>query len=155
MAPASITGMWCESHRRHDATDVTQPQAAGVPALPGLRHGVPEQSAVVLAGLRRGRKAPDRGRATQAPDRREAEGPTVMALPASPWRHWRSYGTEPLPTATEAMTEPMRAFPSWFLKITCDRCGKDRRQRGSKSPRAVAAPGAICAASILFMHSGA
>ena len=22
--------------------------------------------------------------------------------------------------------EPMRAFPSWFLKITCDRCGKDR-----------------------------
>jgi hypothetical protein len=49
-----------------------------------------------------------------------------MALPASPWRHWRSYGTEPLPTAAEAMTEPMRAFPSWFLKITCDRCGKDR-----------------------------
>jgi hypothetical protein len=49
-----------------------------------------------------------------------------MALPASPWRHWRSYGTEPLPTAAEAMTEPMRAFPSWFLKVTCDRCGKDR-----------------------------
>ena len=20
----------------------------------------------------------------------------------------------------------MRAFPSWFLRITCDRCGKDR-----------------------------
>jgi hypothetical protein len=62
-----------------------------------------------------------------------------MALPASPWRHWRSYGTDPLPTAAEAMTEPMRAFPSLFLKITCDRCGKDRmlneshmteRQRG-------------------------
>jgi hypothetical protein len=33
-----------------------------------------------------------------------------MALPTSPWRHWRSYGTEPLPTAAEAMTEPMRAF---------------------------------------------
>jgi hypothetical protein len=24
------------------------------------------------------------------------------------------------------MMEPMRAFPSWFLKVTCDRCGKDR-----------------------------
>lgn len=41
-------------------------------------------------------------------------------------RHWRSYGTDPLPTPQEALQEPMRAFPSWFLKITCDRCGKDR-----------------------------
>jgi hypothetical protein len=24
-----------------------------------------------------------------------------------PERHWRSYGTDPLPTPTEAMTEPM------------------------------------------------
>jgi hypothetical protein len=22
------------------------------------------------------------------------------------------------------MLEPMRAFPSWFLRIECDRCGK-------------------------------
>jgi hypothetical protein len=41
-----------------------------------------------------------------------------------PERHWRSYGTEPLPTAAEAMDLPLRAFPSWFLRITCDRCGK-------------------------------
>jgi hypothetical protein len=26
----------------------------------------------------------------------------------------------------EALDEPLRAFPSWFLRITCDRCGKDR-----------------------------
>jgi hypothetical protein len=39
-------------------------------------------------------------------------------------RFWRSYGTDPLPTPAEAMIEPMRAFPSWFLRITCDRCGK-------------------------------
>ena len=32
-----------------------------------------------------------------------------------PKRHWRSYGDEPL-----------AAFPSWFMRITCDRCGKDR-----------------------------
>jgi hypothetical protein len=50
----------------------------------------------------------------------------VTGFRPPPWRHWRSYGTDPLPTAAEAMTEPMRAFPSWFLKITCDRCGKDR-----------------------------
>jgi hypothetical protein len=41
-----------------------------------------------------------------------------------PQRHWRSYGTDPLPTAHEAMQEPLRAFPSWFLRIECDRCGK-------------------------------
>jgi hypothetical protein len=43
-----------------------------------------------------------------------------------PARHWRSYGTEPLPTPAEALAEPFRAFPSWFLRVTCDRCGKDR-----------------------------
>jgi len=36
----------------------------------------------------------------------------------------RSYGTDPLPTAQEALQQPIRAFPSWFLRITCDRCGK-------------------------------
>jgi hypothetical protein len=24
------------------------------------------------------------------------------------------------------MDLPLAAFPSWFLKVTCDRCGKDR-----------------------------
>ena len=43
-----------------------------------------------------------------------------------PTRHWRSYGTDPLPTGREALDEPFRAFPSWFMRITCDRCGKDR-----------------------------
>jgi hypothetical protein len=31
-----------------------------------------------------------------------------------------------LPTGAEALGEPFRAFPSWFMRITCDRCGKDR-----------------------------
>ena len=39
-------------------------------------------------------------------------------------RHWRSYGTEPLPTPAEALAEPFSAFPSWFLRVECDRCGK-------------------------------
>ena len=43
----------------------------------------------------------------------------------TPQRHWRSYGTEPLLTGREALDEPFRAFPS-FMRITCDRCGKDR-----------------------------
>jgi hypothetical protein len=30
------------------------------------------------------------------------------------------------PTGQEALDEPFRAFPSWFMRITCDRCGKDR-----------------------------
>ena len=43
-----------------------------------------------------------------------------------PPRHWRSYGDDPLPTGAEALDEPFRAFPSWFMRVTCDRCGKDR-----------------------------
>jgi hypothetical protein len=47
----------------------------------------------------------------------------MMAFHPPP-RHWHSYGTEPLPTATAALEQPLRAFPSWFLRIECDRCGK-------------------------------
>ncbi len=47
-----------------------------------------------------------------------------MAFQPPQARHWRSYGTEPLPTPAEAMQQPMRAFPAWFLRIECDRCGK-------------------------------
>jgi hypothetical protein len=43
-----------------------------------------------------------------------------------PTPHWSSYGNGPLPSAAEAMDVPFRAFPSWFLRVTCDRCGKDR-----------------------------
>jgi hypothetical protein len=43
-----------------------------------------------------------------------------------PQRHWRSYGIDPLPSPAEALAEPFAAFPSWFLRITGDRCGKDR-----------------------------
>jgi hypothetical protein len=42
----------------------------------------------------------------------------------TPARHWRSYGNDPLSTPAEALDEPFSAFPSWFLRIECDRCGK-------------------------------
>ncbi len=51
-----------------------------------------------------------------------------------PQRHWRSYGTDPLPSGTEALDEPFAAFPSWFLRITCDRCGKDRMVNETHAP---------------------
>jgi hypothetical protein len=51
-----------------------------------------------------------------------------------PARHWRSYGTDPLPTGAEALDEPFSAFPSWFLRITCDRRGKDRMVNESHTP---------------------
>ena len=47
-----------------------------------------------------------------------------MTLRSAPRRQWRPYGTEPLPAGQEALSEPLRAFPSWFLRIECDRCGK-------------------------------
>jgi hypothetical protein len=43
-----------------------------------------------------------------------------------PERHWRSCGANLLPTGAEAMAEPFSAFPSWMMRLTCDRCGKDR-----------------------------
>jgi len=43
-----------------------------------------------------------------------------------PARHWRRHGTDPLPTGAEALDEPFNAFPSWFLRITCARCGQER-----------------------------
>jgi ribosomal protein L44E len=47
-----------------------------------------------------------------------------------PERYWRNYGDDPLPAGAEAMDEPFAAFPSW-LRITCDRCGKDRTLRST------------------------
>jgi hypothetical protein len=49
-----------------------------------------------------------------------------VAFQTLPPRHWRSYGDDPLPSGQEALDEPFAAFPSWFMRITCDRCGKDR-----------------------------
>ena len=49
-----------------------------------------------------------------------------MTARSPPRHHWRSGGTAPLPSSAEAMGEPFSAFPSWFLRIECDRCGKDR-----------------------------
>jgi hypothetical protein len=43
-----------------------------------------------------------------------------------PKRHWRSYGNDPLPSGEQALDEPLRASPSWFLRIVCERCGKER-----------------------------
>jgi hypothetical protein len=57
-----------------------------------------------------------------------------MAFRPPPERHWRSYGTEPLPTPAEALDLPLGAFPKWFLKLTCDRCGKDRMLNESHAP---------------------
>jgi hypothetical protein len=41
-----------------------------------------------------------------------------------PKRLWRSYGNDLLPGGAE--DEPFKAFPSWFMRIECDRCGTVR-----------------------------
>ena len=43
-----------------------------------------------------------------------------------PVRHRRRHGAGPLPSSAEALNEPFNAFPSWFLRITCARCGQER-----------------------------
>jgi hypothetical protein len=49
-----------------------------------------------------------------------------MSRRTVPKRHWRSYGNDPLPTGAEALDEPFAAFPSWFIRVTCERCGQER-----------------------------
>jgi len=36
---------------------------------------------------------------------------------------WRTYGNDPLPTPRQALNEPLRRFPLWFLRVECSRCG--------------------------------
>jgi hypothetical protein len=52
---------------------------------------------------------------------------TAKARPRQPvpQRHWRSYGSDP-PSGAEALDQPFAAFPSWFMQVTCDRCGQQR-----------------------------
>ena len=38
---------------------------------------------------------------------------------------WRSYGNDPLPSARKPRTSRYPS-PGWFLRIVCDRCGKER-----------------------------
>jgi hypothetical protein len=52
------------------------------------------------------------------------QGSAVTGYWPPPARHWRTYGDDKLPTPAEALDEPFRAFPSWFMRIECDRCGK-------------------------------
>jgi hypothetical protein len=52
-----------------------------------------------------------------------------------PAHHWRSYGTDPLPSGAAALDEPFSAFPPWFLRITCDRCGKARMLNEAHTPQ--------------------
>jgi hypothetical protein len=52
-----------------------------------------------------------------------------------PTRHWRSYGDDTLPIGREALDEPFAAFPSWFMRMTCDRCGKDRMLSETHTPQ--------------------
>ena len=51
-------------------------------------------------------------------------GRSGMTAGPVPRRHWRRDGDDPLPTGSEALNEPFSAFPSLFLRIECDRCGK-------------------------------
>jgi hypothetical protein len=50
----------------------------------------------------------------------------VTGLQKPAQRHWRSYGDDPLPSRDEALVEPLRAFPSWYLRMECVTCGRER-----------------------------
>lgn len=39
---------------------------------------------------------------------------------------WRCYGDHPLPDRATALAAPLRSFPSWYLRMECAVCGRDR-----------------------------
>ena len=57
-----------------------------------------------------------------APDRRRR----ANDRPAGPAPALAQLRRRPAADRREALDEPFSAFPSWFMRITCDRCGKDR-----------------------------
>src|SRR6476659_1706091 len=56
---------------------------------------------------------------------RSCAGPRMTAQP-SPTRHGAATAPTRLPSGAEALDESFRAFPSWFMRITCDGCGQER-----------------------------
>ena len=42
------------------------------------------------------------------------------------WRATRWERSAPLMTRDEALAAPLRTFRSWFLRIECERCGRER-----------------------------
>jgi hypothetical protein len=49
---------------------------------------------------------------------------TPITADSAPRHHWHSDGNDPLPSPHQALARPLRAFPSWSLRIECGRCGK-------------------------------
>jgi hypothetical protein len=59
-----------------------------------------------------------------------------VAAPDKPHaRIWGAYGDDPLPAPAVALERPLWAFPSWFLRIECERCGKVQLINESHMPR--------------------
>jgi hypothetical protein len=98
------------------------------PSPPGAR----KPAIVTSTSRKRARLLPSERAAD--PDRGDGPGaglprphdPPKVSRPPIPKRHWRSHGNDPLPSGAEALDEPFAAFPSWFLQVTCERCGQQR-----------------------------
>lgn len=39
---------------------------------------------------------------------------------------YRSWGDDPLPSRDVALASPLRAFKSWYLRMECGKCGRER-----------------------------
>ena len=85
---------------------------------PARRSSPPPASATGLFGAARKPTMTRRPR-----PRRRRSSPASCGRPAPdaprpvPRRHFRSYGSDPLPSGEQVLDEPLYAFPSWFLRI--------------------------------------
>jgi hypothetical protein len=57
---------------------------------------------------------------------KQAQGGQYRRLPSASKSVWILVLSPLHEAGREALDGPFRAFPSWFLRITCDRCGQQR-----------------------------
>jgi hypothetical protein len=141
--PAAVAGTVSGARRRTPAKGVQRrPSASGRSAALGwvVRHDTNMRRIATLAASHaiaapgHASKAATSVAGAAAVSFRPKRGVATMTTRSAPRRHWFSYGTDPLPTGPEALDEPFTAFPSWFLRIECDRCGKDRMANERHAP---------------------
>src|SRR5215813_6382787 len=68
-------------------------------------------------------------------------------------RRWRAWGNDPLPTPAEALAAPLSAFPSWFIRMECERCGQENFLN-QVHMRAIWRDATICCTVARMHHEG-
>jgi hypothetical protein len=121
--PAIVRNAKCGSETRPEAELL--PNAGKKPTIVTTRRrgsGMPDVPDMTTEEFQRRVDAADALWANWCAGRPARIGHDRQGGPATPLaQQWAAIR---LPTGEEAVDQPFNAFPSWFLRVECDRCGK-------------------------------